>query len=170
MPAEDTLENKRKRRRELRRQQAESAAVESVAEEVESLDEADESEEEERGLTAGKGRATPGRRTQEVELAKGEGNFITRRFRGLAEYWEGVRDEARKVVWPTREETRRLTAIVLTVTIIASVVLGAISLGFSAVIAAGLNSPLLVFGGLFGLAVVAFILYLRSANRRTRGF
>jgi preprotein translocase subunit SecE len=169
MPAEDTLENKRKRRRELRRQQAEPTAVESV-EEVESLDEETESEGEERGLTASKGRATPGRRTQEVEVAKGEGNFITRRFRGVVEYWEGVRDEARKVVWPTREETRRLTAIVLTVTITASVVLGAISLGFSGMIAAGLNSPLLVFGGLFGLAVIAFIVYLRSANRRTSGF
>lgn len=170
MPAEDTLENKRKRRRELRRQQADPTAVESVEEEVEALDEEDESEDDERGLTAGKGRATPGRRTQEVEIAKSEGNFLTRRFRGLAEYWEGVRDEARKVVWPTREETRRLTAIVLTVTIIASVVLGAISLGFSGVIAAGLNSPVLVFGGLFGLALIAFIVYLRSANRRTSGF
>lgn len=169
MPAEDTLENKRKRRRELRRQQEDTAPDEVVDEAIEEVEE-DDSEDDERGLTVGKGRATPGRRTQEVEIAKSEGNFVTRRFRGLAEYWEGVRDEARKVVWPTREETRRLTAIVLTVTIIASVVLGAISLGFSGMIAAGLNSPVLVFGGLFGLALIAFVVYLRSANRRTSGF
>jgi len=121
-----------------------------------------------RGLTAPKGRATPGRRTQEVEEVKAETGIVssvTSPFRSIGEYWEGVRSEMQKVVWPTREETQRLATIVLVVTIISSIVLGVLSLIFSAIIAAGLNSPLIVFGAIFLLAVVAFGFYLRSSNR-----
>ncbi len=121
-----------------------------------------------RGITAPKGRATPGRRTQEVEEDKSESGIvsgITSPFRSMAEYWEGVRSEMQKVIWPTREETQRLATIVLVVTIISSLVLGLLSLIFTAIIAAGLNSPLVVFGGIFVLAVVAFGFYLRSSNR-----
>lgn len=121
-----------------------------------------------RGITAPKGRATPGRRTQEVEEEKSESGIvsgITSPFRSMAEYWEGVRSEMQKVIWPTREETQRLGTIVLVVTIISSLVLGLLSLIFTAIIAAGLNSPLVVFGGIFVLAVVAFGFYLRSSNR-----
>lgn len=121
-----------------------------------------------RGITAPKGRATPGRRTQEVEEDKAETGIvsgITSPFRSLAEYWEGVRSEMQKVIWPTREETQRLATIVLVVTIIASLVLGLLSLIFSAIIAAGLTSPLIVFGAIFLVAIVAFGFYLRSSNR-----
>ncbi len=121
-----------------------------------------------RGITAPKGRATPGRRTQEVEEVKAETGIVssvTSPFRSIGEYWEGVRSEMQKVVWPTREETQRLATIVLIVTIISSIVLGVLSLIFSAIIAAGLNSPLIVFGAIFLLAVVAFGFYLRSSNR-----
>lgn len=123
---------------------------------------------ETRGITAPKGRATPGRRTQEVEEVKAESGIvstITSPFRSIAEYWEGVRSELQKVIWPTREETQRLATIVLVVTIISSIVLGLLSLIFSALIAAGLTSPLVVFGGVFLVAVVAFGFYLRSSNR-----
>lgn len=121
-----------------------------------------------RGITAPKGRATPGRRTQEVEEDKAETGIvssITSPFRSMGEYWEGVRSEMQKVIWPTREETQRLATIVLVVTIISSIVLGLLSLIFSAIIAAGLNSPLIVFGAIFLLAIVGFGFYLRSSNR-----
>jgi preprotein translocase SecE subunit len=123
---------------------------------------------ETRGITAPKGRATPGRRTQEVEEVKAESGIVstvTSPFRSISEYWEGVRSEMAKVIWPTRDETQRLATIVLVVVIVSSVVLGLLSLIFSAVIAAGLNSPLIVFGGIFLLTVVAFGFYLRSSNR-----
>jgi preprotein translocase SecE subunit len=145
-----------------------------IADDVEDLenDELEDDSEDEgsetRGITAPKGRATPGRRTQEVEEVKAETGIvssITSPFRSIAEYWEGVRSELQKVIWPTREETQRLATIVLVVTIISSIVLGLLSLIFTAVIAAGLNSPLLVFGVIFLLAVVAFGFYLRSSNR-----
>jgi len=126
-----------------------------------------------RGITAPKGRATPGRRTQEVEEEKADSGIvagITSPFRSMTEYWEGVRSEMQKVIWPTREETQRLSTIVLIVTIISSLVLGLMSLIFTALIAAGLSSPLIVFGGIFLVAVVAFGFYLRSSNRGTSLF
>src|SRR5437868_2539983 len=97
-----------------------------IADDVEDLenDSVEEDGEDEgsetRGLTAPKGRATPGRRTQEVEEVKAESGIvsgITSPFRSMAEYWEGVRSEMQKVIWPTREETQRLATIVLVVTI-----------------------------------------------------
>jgi preprotein translocase SecE subunit len=145
--------------------------VEDEAEELENEaveDEGEEAGSSSRGLTAPKGRATPGRRTQEVEEEKAESGIvsgITSPFRSMAEYWEGVRSEMQKVIWPTREETQRLATIVLVVTIASSAVLGLLSLIFSAIIAAGLNSPLIVFGAIILIALVAFGFYLRSSNR-----
>lgn len=133
-------------------------------------DEAEEEVSSTRGITAPKGRATPGRRTQEVEEVKAESGIVgtvTSPFRSLAEYWEGVRSEMQKVIWPTREETQRLATIVLVVTIAASIILGVISLLFTALISAGLSSPTVVFGGLMVVALVGFGIYLRNSNRGT---
>lgn len=44
----------------------------------------------------------------------------------LVAYFRGVVAEIKKVTWPTREEAQRLTTIVLLVTVLASVTLGAI--------------------------------------------
>jgi preprotein translocase subunit SecE len=144
-------------------EELENDTVEDEADEVSST----------RGITAPKGRATPGRRTQEVEEEKAESGIvsgITSPFRSMIEYWEGVRSEMQKVIWPTREETQRLSTIVLIVTIISSIILGLLSLIFSGLIAAGLNSPLIVFGGIFLLAVIGFGIYLRNSNRGTSLF
>ncbi len=170
MSAEDTLSEKR-RRRALRRQSG-TEVTSDVEAEVEELEEEldDEDDSSGRGLTERKGRPTPSRRTQEIEVAEPQGNFITRYFYGLRDYIEGVRAEIQKVTWPTREETRRLTTIVLIVTIIASITLGIVSLIFNALIAAGLNAPLVIFGGLFLVTVVIFGWYLRQSNRRTSNF
>ena len=150
-----------------------------IADEAEELEndtdsaEDDGEEVQSRGITAPKGRATPGRRTQEVEEVKAETGIVsavTSPFRTIGEYWEGVRSEMQKVIWPTREETQRLATIVLVVTIIASIVLGLLSVIFTALISAGLSAPLPVFGGIFLLAVVAFGIYLRSSNRGSNLF
>ncbi|MBL8119505.1 MAG: preprotein translocase subunit SecE [Anaerolineae bacterium] len=126
-----------------------------------------------RGLSERKGRATPGRRAQEVEEEKSEGgflSFIRSPFSTLGDYFEGVRSELGKVLWPTREEARRLATIVLIVCIIASIVLGAISLLFNALIVAGLESPTLIFGGIFLAVIVIFGFYLRNSNSRSSSF
>lgn len=167
MSAEDTLNEKPKRRRGLRRQ----AEVETL-DTVEAVDEEryeDDDESSERGLTGKKGRATPGRRTQETEVTQAEGNFLTRTVRGLGGYIEGVRSEVQKVVWPTREEVRRLTTIVLVTTIIAALILGTLSFIFNELFVLGLNNPV-IFAVLFVLAVGAFIFYLRQSNRRSSSY
>jgi len=164
MSAEDTLNEKSRRRRGLRRQ-APVEPVENVEDVEEEIDDEEDDDSVARGLTEKKGRATRGRRTEEVEVTQSEGNVVTRPLRGVGEYFEGVRSEIQKVVWPTRAETRRLTTIVLTVTIIAAIILGVISLVFNELFIVGIQSPV-IFVVLFVVVVVAFVFYLRQSNRR----
>lgn len=154
MSAGNTVDKQSRRRA---RRQAETV-VEDVTDELEEM-------EEERALTTGKGRVTPGRRTQEQEEHRG--NFIVRTFRSMREYFEGVNSELRKVSWPTREETRRLTVIVIITMIIASIALGLISFGFTELFRLGLISPAIFFGFFAVVAVVAFVLYRRSRREDT---
>jgi preprotein translocase subunit SecE len=49
-------------------------------------------------------------------------------------YWRDTRSELRKVVWPTREETINLTTVVLVVTLVMTVLLGALDSLFSALV------------------------------------
>lgn len=96
-------------------------------------------------LTTGKGRATPGRRQQQTEEEAPKG--IVGRTR---EYLAGVRSELNKVAWPTREQVISLFRNVLIVTVIAALVLGAVSFGFNELFAIGLNNPIVfvVFGAI----------------------
>lgn len=170
MPADPkTLDDSKGRRGRLRRQVQETAAVQTYDVDETEVDDEVEDAASTRGLSERKGRATPGRRTQEVEVTESEGNFITRTVRGLREYFEGVRSELQKVVWPTREEARRLTIIVLSVTITAAIVLGIISLLFNELFNLGLRSPL-VFAVVFVLILIGFVYYLRTNNRRTPSY
>jgi preprotein translocase SecE subunit len=173
MSAEDRLNERPKRRRGLRRQAEEGELPMNVEEQPDDEEIGDEEEDDEsssRGLTVSKGRPTPSRRTQEIETVKHEGNILTRSLGTIRDYMEGVNSERQKIVWPTRAETRRLSYIVLTVTITASIVLGIISLIFNVVLDTGLKSPALIFGGLFILAIVVFGAYLRASNRSSGSF
>lgn len=49
----------------------------------------------------------------------------------LVRYFRETRGELRKVTWPTREESQRLTAIVLGVTAVMALFLGLLDLIFS---------------------------------------
>jgi preprotein translocase SecE subunit len=167
MSAEKTDE-KSLRRRGLRRQ-AEVLPEEPVDEVDDEVEDDEDDSASSRGITEKKGRPTPSRRTQEVEVTKNEGNFITRTVRNLREYVEGVRSETDKVVWPTREEARRLTGIVLSSMIAAAIVLGIITLIFNELFTLGTRLPL-VFGIVFVVVLGAFLYYLRNANRRTTSF
>ena len=120
---------------------------------------------EERGLTEGKGTATPGRRNRSGKKKDEGGNFIKRSANGIIEYIQGVRDELDKVVWPTREELFRLAWIVAGVTIAAALALGLISIAFTELFALGLQNEW-VFVGFGGLCVLAYIGYKIWANRK----
>lgn len=121
---------------------------------------AEEESEENRSITAKKGRATVGRRNPQEEVRK------LGPFGRAVRYIKGVQSELDKVSWPSREDTIRLTRIVLLVTIVASLILGAISFVFTELFVFGLQDPIIFL--IVGVVVVAFIVgYSRyAANRR----
>jgi len=131
-------------------------------EEIEEIEDADAVEE--RGVTAGKGRATPGRRQQDEE--EDTGNVATRTVGGFREYLEGVRSELSKVIWPTREEAQRLTIIVLITLVTAAIVLGAISLFFTELFRIGLGSPIILLAVMV-IAVAGGLIFMRVNSRRS---
>lgn len=110
----------------------------------------------------GKGRATPSRRHEDDE---DEGNVLTRTGGGLAAYFEGVRSELKKVAWPTREEARRLTIIVLGTLIVSALVLGFISAAFTELFRIGLSQPLILFAVIIGAVVAGFVVYRVNGRR-----
>ncbi|MFN2188961.1 MAG: preprotein translocase subunit SecE [Candidatus Promineifilaceae bacterium] len=52
----------------------------------------------------------------------------------VTKYFQETRGELRKVTWPTRQESQRLTAIVLGVTALMAIFLGLLDLIFSSAI------------------------------------
>ena len=50
---------------------------------------------------------------------------------GLFSFFGEVIGELKKVTWPTREETTRLTILVISVSVAIGIILGVIDLGFS---------------------------------------
>jgi len=157
MSAQNTVDDKQKRRRRRR----------ADVEEEDSIDEAEEAVDEARGLTESKGRATPGRRTQ-VEPEE-QGNIVIRTLRGIREYFEGVRSELDKVAWPTREETLRLSGIVLVTLIVCSIVLGSIGALFTEVVRLGLAAPI-IFVVIFVVVVAVALYFMRRGAGRTSPF
>ena len=74
--------------------------------------------------TADKSKAKGSKRrsaSKKHDAGRGKGARSSNR---LIRYFQDTRDELRKVTWPTREDTTRLTLIVLATTVIFSVVLG----------------------------------------------
>jgi preprotein translocase subunit SecE len=56
---------------------------------------------------------------------------LGRRGRGLGEFIGDVRAELRKVIWPTPEQTSRLTALVIALSVAMGLLLGAIDFVFA---------------------------------------
>jgi len=87
---------------------------------------------------ARKDRPTPARR----ESGGGSrGNIVTRAFRAIIDYFITTRAELQKVSWPTRQESMRLSGIVIAVTIVSSLALGAVDLMYGELFRIGLSSP-----------------------------
>jgi len=93
-----------------------------------------------------------------------EGNIVTRVVEDLRSYAEGVRSELRKVTWPTRDETRRLTIIVLIALIASSLLLGLTVWLFTQLFALGLDNPVILIVFMLAVGAAGFIVY-RMQNR-----
>lgn len=92
-------------------------------------------------------------------------------IQGIRIYLSEVRSEIRKVTWPDQDDVRRLTYIVLLVTIISSLVLGALSIFFSAFFNFGINNGVgnIMLVALFvAIFVGAWWFVIRGGNQRTR--
>ncbi|MCL4253047.1 MAG: preprotein translocase subunit SecE [Anaerolineae bacterium] len=124
-------------------------------------------EDDEAGVshTERKGRATPGKRSRQVETQE-KGNFIVRFFRGIATYLRGVKEELEKVVWPTREELLRLSRIILIVTIFTALVLGALAILFNELFKIGFENNLVFLAFFAGVGVLYVIAsrFLKSSD------
>lgn len=135
MAADKTVEGKKRRRKK-------SAASESEMQE-------------------NKGRATPSRRGGSTTAKPG--NFLTRPFSGIINYLREVKQELDKVTWPTREDTIRLTYVVLIVTVISSLALGGLSLFADLLVRLSLQTPA-IFGVAFAVAIGATVYYMRRGS------
>ncbi len=85
--------------------------------------------------------------------SKSSAATVTRDENAILKYFKATRAELRKVIWPTRQEARTLTTIIVAVTVAMAVFLGLLDYIFQ-IVAAG------VIGGDFfriGLAVVLFV-------------
>lgn len=71
----------------------------------------------------------------------------------IIRYFKETRAELRKVTWPTREETRTLTTIIVIVTVTMALFLGLLDYLFQIVVAGVIAGDLIRIG----LAVVLFI-------------
>jgi len=114
----------------------------------------------EKGVTTGKGTITPGRRTRKDVESDGGGNIITRSLRGMNIYRKGVSDELSKVTWPTRDELRHLSVIVIIALIASSIALGALSFAFTELFILGFGNEL-VFAVMFAVIILGFVAFTR---------
>ncbi len=112
-------------------------------------------------------KAVPTRSRREEEEAEDEsGNIVQRTGSGLVEYFDGVRSEFQKTTWPSREDTRRLTTIVIIALVISSIVLGLIAFLFTELFRIGLDAPVLLFGVMI-LGIAGGIIFNRVTTRKT---
>ncbi|GAB4575648.1 MAG: hypothetical protein Kow0077_28170 [Anaerolineae bacterium] len=104
-----------------------------------------------------KDRPTPARRER-------RGNFITRFFRGIADYFASTRAEIQKVTWPTRQEALRLSGIVIAVTVVSSIALGLLDYLYGELFRVGFSAPT-IFGAA-ALIVAVLVVGATFVSRR----
>lgn len=119
--------------------------------------------------TEKKGRPTASRRTASKQGTTQQRNILQRIpiVRPIYNYLDASLNEMRKVTWPTREETVRLTRMVLVLTILASVILGTIDVFYGWWFRQALDNETLFLGlavivGGLGLAFTYFVFVRRD--------
>ena len=80
-------------------------------------------------------KAVPARRPAfRAPLPAAAAGQLEGRTRGITTWVRDIRGEMRKVVWPTREEATKLTAVVIVISVIVGFFLGAVDAVFSTII------------------------------------
>ena len=74
----------------------------------------------------------------------------------IIKYFQATRAELRKVTWPTRDETRNLTGIIVTVTILMAIFLGTLDYTFQIMVGG------IIVGNWVSL-IVAIVLFIGGA-------
>ena len=81
----------------------------------------------------------------------------------VVRYFHETRAELRKVTWPTREETKNLTLIIVTVTVVMAIFLGSLDYIFQVVVAGIIvGDPLRIATGLILFLGGAAAFYFNS--------
>ena len=83
----------------------------------------------------------------------GAATTTTRSENAVVRYFKETRAELRKVTWPTREETKTLTTIIVIVTVAMAIFLGLLDYLFQTVVAGIITGSLIQIG----LAVILFV-------------
>ncbi|MBN1963834.1 MAG: preprotein translocase subunit SecE [Anaerolineae bacterium] len=93
-------------------------------------------------------------------------NIITRITRPVRNYFVSTRAELQKVTWPTRQETLRLSGIVIGVTVASSLALGVLDFLYGELFRLGFTNAILfvVFGIILAAVVVGGTLFLRRRS------
>ena len=104
-----------------------------------------------------------------TETKKGRkegGNFLT----GIRTYLTEVRQELNKVSWPSRDDVRRLTIVVLIVTIASSIALGLLSFLLGLVINDyGMQYPV-ILGVIFAIIIAGTVWSFRRDASSKGGY
>ena len=93
-------------------------------------------------------------------MAKSKSSPVaTREEHAVIKYFKSTRAELRRVTWPTREETRTLTTIIVIVTIVMGLFLGILDFLFQQIAAGVISGNLVIIAAavvLLGAGVAAF--------------
>jgi preprotein translocase subunit SecE len=116
--------------------------------------------------TESKGRPTPSQR-DEVDVR--EGNFVTNTFARFQLYLKETWSELNKVTWPTNEEVRRLTYIVLIVTAITAALLGIVSFIFSSLTQRVADPTTATIFGIITIAMIVIVAFVWLFRERLPG-
>ncbi len=135
-PVQPAVSDRRRRRMQAR-------GIEVAADEEESRT----------GETAAKGRPTPSREGE----VKRSNNRVRRWIDGFITYLHDVRAEIGKVAWLSREETVRLSWIVIVVTAVSAAFLGVVSFLFGSLTAAVAQSDTSTIAGIASIVLIVVV-------------
>jgi len=100
-----------------------------------------------------KDRPTPSNRPEVVKSR----NFVVRFFQGLATYFQETRTELSKVTWLSREDTMRLTYIVIVVTAVSAIFLGFVGFLFGLLTQALATNESTVLAGALTIGLIIVV-------------